>query len=103
KPDGCYLITGAFGGFGMVLAEWLADCGAQHLMLTSRNGPATPEAEDFLAKLRRRGVDVQVVLADAGSQEDVKRLLTEISSAGYPLKGGFHLAMGICSPPLRPV
>ena len=21
--DGCYLITGAFGGFGKVIAEWL--------------------------------------------------------------------------------
>jgi acyl transferase domain-containing protein/NADPH:quinone reductase-like Zn-dependent oxidoreductase/SAM-dependent methyltransferase/acyl carrier protein len=95
KPDGCYLITGAFGGFGKVLAEWLADCGARHLVLTSRNGPATPEAEAFLVKLRGRGVDAQVVLADAGSPEDVKRLLTEISSAGHPLKGVFHLAMVI--------
>jgi len=100
KPDGCYLITGAFGGFGKVLAEWLADCGARHLVLTSRNGPATPEAEDFLAKLRGRGVDVQVVLADAGSPEDVKQLLTEISSAGHPLKGVFHLAMVIDDAPL---
>jgi acyl transferase domain-containing protein/NADPH:quinone reductase-like Zn-dependent oxidoreductase/SAM-dependent methyltransferase/acyl carrier protein len=100
KPDGCYLITGAFGGFGKVLAEWLADCGARHLVLTSRNGPATPEAEDFLAKLRGRGVDVQVVLADAGSPEDVKRLMTEISLAGHPLKGVFHLAMVIDDAPL---
>ena len=100
KPDGCYLITGAFGGFGQVLAEWLTDCGARHLVLTSRNGPATPEAEEFLAKLRARGVDVQVVLADAGSPEDVKRLLTQISSAGNPLKGVFHLAMVIDDAPL---
>jgi NADPH:quinone reductase-like Zn-dependent oxidoreductase/acyl carrier protein len=100
KPDGCYLITGAFGGFGKVLAEWLADCGARHLVLSSRNGPATPDAEDFLAKLRGRGVDVQVVCADAGSPEDVRRLLTEISAAGHPLKGVFHLAMVIDDAPL---
>src|SRR4029078_10946614 len=25
KPDGAYLITGAFGGFGKVVARWLAD------------------------------------------------------------------------------
>src|SRR6202035_2867810 len=58
------------------------------------------EAEDFLAKLSGRGVDVQVVLADAGSPEDVKRLLTEISLAGHPLKGVFHLAMVIDDAPL---
>lgn len=100
KPDGAYLITGAFGGFGKVLAEWLADCGAKHLVLTSRSGAATPEAEAFLIKLRERGVDAQVVRADAGSPEDVKRLMTEIASAGHPLKGVFHLAMVIDDAPI---
>ncbi|MEO5720310.1 MAG: SDR family NAD(P)-dependent oxidoreductase [Chthoniobacterales bacterium] len=100
KPDGSYLITGAFGGFGKVLAEWLVDRGARHLVLTSRNGPTTPEAEEFLTKLRGRGVEVQVVQANSGSADDVKRLLAEISSAGHPLKGVFHLAMVIDDAPL---
>lgn len=100
KPDGAYLITGAFGGFGKVLAEWLADCGAKHLVLTSRSGAATPEAEAFVAKLAARGVDVQVVKADSGSSEDVKRLLAGVSKAGHPLKGVFHLAMVIDDAPM---
>ena len=100
KPDDTYLITGAFGGFGKVLAEWLADCGAKHLVLTSRNGAATPAAEAFLIKLRARGVDVQVVKADAGSQADVKRLLGDILSLGIPLRGVFHLAMAIDDAPM---
>ena len=29
KPEGCYLITGAFGGFGKVLAQWLVEGGAR--------------------------------------------------------------------------
>ena len=100
KPDGCYLITGAFGGFGKVLAEWLADCGAKHLVLTSRSGPTTPEADAFLAKLRARGVHVQVVLADAGSPEDIRRVLTGIAATDWPLRGVFHLAMVIDDAPL---
>ena len=100
KPDGTYLITGAFGGFGKVMAEWLADCGAKHLVLTSRNGAATPAAEAFLIKLRARGVDVQVVKADAGSKADVKSLLGDISSLGIPLRGVFHLAMAIDDAPM---
>ena len=100
NPDGAYLITGAFGGFGKVLAEWLADCGAKHLVLSSRNGASTPEAEAFLVKLRARGVHVRVVHADAGSPEDVKRLLAGISAARCPLKGVFHLAMVIDDAPL---
>ena len=53
KPDGCYLITGAFGGFGKVLAEWLVKCGARHLVLSSRSGASTPEAEAFVAEPAR--------------------------------------------------
>ena len=78
KPDGSYLITGAFGGFGKVLAEWLVDCGARHLVLSSRSGAATPEAEAFWQNLHERGVEVRVVQADVGSPDDVKRLLAEI-------------------------
>jgi NADPH:quinone reductase-like Zn-dependent oxidoreductase/acyl carrier protein len=99
-PDGCYLITGAFGGFGKVLAEWLADCGAKRLVLTGRSGAATPEADAFLAKIRGRDVEVNVLKADAGSPEDVTRVLAEIARAGHPLKGIFHLAMVIDDAPI---
>ena len=47
SPTACYLITGAFGGFGKVLAEWLVKCGARHLVLTQsqrRCDPGRPEA-----------------------------------------------------------
>ena len=63
NPEGCYLITGAFGGFGKVLAQWLVEGGARHLVLTSRGGAATPDAETFVQSLRKRGVDVKVVHA----------------------------------------
>jgi acyl transferase domain-containing protein/acyl carrier protein len=100
KPDGCYLITGAFGGFGKVLAEWLGKCGARHLVLSSRNGAATPEAEAFVRNLRGRNVNVKVMRADAGSAEDVSRLLEEIRAGDQPLRGVFHLAMVIDDAPL---
>jgi NADPH:quinone reductase-like Zn-dependent oxidoreductase/SAM-dependent methyltransferase/acyl carrier protein len=100
NPDGAYLITGAFGGFGKVMAEWLADCGAKHLVLTSRSGASTPAATAFVSKLRARGVDVQVIKADAGSAMDVKRVLGDIASLGHPLRGVFHLAMVIDDAPM---
>ena len=100
KADGCYLITGAFGGFGRVVAEWLADCGARHLVLTGRSGASTSEAEEFLTKIRSRGVEVKVLKGDAGSPDDVERVLSEISAAGHELKGLFHLAMVIDDAPI---
>ena len=100
KGEGAYLITGAFGGFGKVLANWLVDCGAKRLVLTSRSAGSMPENEAFVKLLRDRGAGVQVVNADAGVAADVERLMTEIRAAGHPLKGVFHLAMVIDDAPL---
>ncbi|HEV7868194.1 MAG TPA: SDR family NAD(P)-dependent oxidoreductase, partial [Chthoniobacteraceae bacterium] len=100
RADGSYLITGAFGGFGKVLAQWLVQGGAKHLVLTSRSGAATPEAEAFVDDLRAREVDVRVVKADVGSAKDVTRLLAESRQGAQPLRGVFHLAMVIDDAPL---
>jgi len=100
KSDACYLITGAFGGFGKVIANWLVNCGARHLVLSSRNGASTPEAEAFVNGLLDRKVTVQIVKADAGSPNDIARLLAEIGGKTQPLRGIFHLAMFIDDAPL---
>lgn len=100
KSDGCYLITGAFGGFGKVLAQWLVESGARHLVLSSRSGAASPEAAAFVESLRQRGVEVRVVKADAGSARDVAAIFKEIDASGQPLRGLFHLAMVIDDAPL---
>jgi NAD(P)-dependent dehydrogenase (short-subunit alcohol dehydrogenase family)/acyl carrier protein len=100
KGDGTYLITGAFGGYGKVLARWLVDCGARHLVLASRSGAATPEAENFVNELKKREVAVRVIAADVSSPNDVRRLFAEIDASGQPLRGLFHLAMVIDDAPL---
>jgi acyl transferase domain-containing protein/NADPH:quinone reductase-like Zn-dependent oxidoreductase/SAM-dependent methyltransferase/acyl carrier protein len=100
KPDGAYLITGGLGGFGRVLADWLVECGARHLVLSSRKGASTPEAVAFVEKLRSRGVETKIINADIGSPQDVKLLTRQAQSASTPLKGIFHLAMVIDDAPL---
>jgi NADPH:quinone reductase-like Zn-dependent oxidoreductase/acyl carrier protein len=100
KADGTYLITGGFGGFGKVIADWLVAGGARHLALTSRSGASTPEAQAFVQKLQDRGVSVQVVKADIGKPADVARLIDEVRSNGVPLHGIFHLAMVIDDAPM---
>ena len=100
KSEGSYLITGAFGGYGKVLARWLVEAGARHLVLTSRSGASNPEAAEFVAELEDRGVDVVVVSADVSAPDDVKRLFAEIKSGEQPLRGLFHLAMVIDDAPL---
>ncbi|MBV8968527.1 MAG: SDR family NAD(P)-dependent oxidoreductase, partial [Verrucomicrobia bacterium] len=100
RSDGAYLITGAFGGFGKVLARWLVRSGARHLVLTSRSGAATPEAEAFLDELRALDTEVKVVRADVGVAKDLERLMSEVRALNQPLRGIFHLAMVIDDAPL---
>ena len=83
-----------------MLARWLVDCGARHLVLTSRSGASSPEASKFVEDLQDRGVEVRVVSADVGAPDDVRRLLEEIKSGAQPLRGLFHLAMVIDDAPL---
>ena len=101
QQNGSYLITGAFGGFGKVIARWLVECGARQLVLASRSGAAAPEAESFVEDLRARGVNVRVAKADVSSPSDVTRLMAEIRESDQPLKGVFHLAMVIDDAPLN--
>src|SRR5260370_9551617 len=93
KPDGCYLITGAFGGYGKVLARWLVECGARHLVLTSRSGASTPAVARFVNDLEERGVDVRPVAADISAPADVRPLFAGTESLGRPLRAPFYLAL----------
>jgi acyl transferase domain-containing protein/NADPH:quinone reductase-like Zn-dependent oxidoreductase/NAD(P)-dependent dehydrogenase (short-subunit alcohol dehydrogenase family)/SAM-dependent methyltransferase/acyl carrier protein len=100
KPDGCYLITGAFGGFGKVIANWLVQSGARHLILSSRSGASTSEANEFVNSLREREVAVHIVKGDVSSPNDVVNLFAEVRKIGKRLRGIFHLAMVIDDAPL---
>jgi acyl carrier protein len=37
RPDGAYVVTGAFGGAGRLVARWLLERGARHLVLVGRS------------------------------------------------------------------
>ncbi len=88
SPKGCYLIYGGSGALGGVLARWLADRGARHLVLASRS----PAPESTLAPLRDRGVAVEAVRSDLGEPADVEALVGRLAAAEPPLKGVIHAA-----------
>jgi NADPH:quinone reductase-like Zn-dependent oxidoreductase/thioesterase domain-containing protein/acyl carrier protein len=91
--DATYLITGAFGGVGLTVAEWLADHGARHLVLISRGGAQSPLAHEMLAKLRARGVNVRDVRCDVADAEEMNLMMEAIRREMPRLAGVFHLAM----------
>ncbi len=61
-----FLVTGAFGGLGRFITEWLVGRGVRNLVLSGRTAVAT----DWIDRLRGDGVTVRVEacdLADAGA------------------------------------
>jgi acyl transferase domain-containing protein/NADPH:quinone reductase-like Zn-dependent oxidoreductase len=96
-----YLVTGAFGGFGIALTKWMAQEGAQHLVLTGRKGAATEEAKRLVVELEALGVKVAPVAADVASKEDMRALFERIDREMPPLKGVFHTAAVLDDAPLE--
>ena len=95
RPDRAYLVTGGLGGIGCAVAEWLADRGAETIVLNGRREP-DPAAEDTIRALRERGVTVQVELADVSDSAAVDRMLARIDRDLPPLGGVIH-SVGVLS------
>ncbi|AOS63727.1 acyl transferase domain-containing protein/acyl carrier protein [Actinoalloteichus hymeniacidonis] len=74
-PRGTVLITGGTGGLGAHLARWAASHGADRLVLTSRQGIATPGAEALRAELGATGVAVTVAACDVADRSALAELL----------------------------
>ena len=89
---GSYLITGAFGGFGLKLALWLAKNGVKHLVLVGRSGAASTEAKETLALLRDAGVQVMEVKVDISDGNQVANLIAKVQQEFPSLVGVFHTA-----------
>lgn len=52
--SGTHVITGGLGGFGLELAHWLYECGADKLVLTSRSVPKTGHQIRRLSALKKK-------------------------------------------------
>ncbi|MGC4059466.1 MAG: SDR family NAD(P)-dependent oxidoreductase [Aquabacterium sp.] len=89
-PDGCYLITGGLGGLGLLLASWLVEQGARHLLLMGRHAP-NPDAAAAIALLSEMGARIQVLLADVADADALAHAMAE-ALPHPPLRGVFHAA-----------
>lgn len=89
RPDGTYLITGGLGGIGLILARWLVDRGARHLVLVGRSG-ASASARAILDDFESQGVRVLTPPVDIASPQAVEKLVGEIQRTLPPLRGILH-------------
>jgi acyl transferase domain-containing protein/NADPH:quinone reductase-like Zn-dependent oxidoreductase/NAD(P)-dependent dehydrogenase (short-subunit alcohol dehydrogenase family)/acyl carrier protein len=92
-PDRTHLVTGGLGGFGLATARWLVNRGARNLVLLSRSGPTTEEAQDALRQFDEIGVRVLAVSCDVSDKAALQQLLLRVKSEMPPLAGVMHAAM----------
>lgn len=83
-----YLVTGGLGALGLQVAQYLASCGAKHLLLTGRSGISTDDQRTALQALGDAGVKVDVVAADISKADDVAWVL----AMAPRLRGVVHAA-----------
>ena len=91
-PRGTVLVTGGTGALGAHVARWLARCGAEHLVLTSRRGQDAPGVAELVAELTALGARVTVAACDTADRQALADLLQRLDDEGPPLRSVFHTA-----------
>ena len=89
REEGTYLVTGGLGEIGLKVAGWLSDQGAGTIVLNGRREP-DDSGRVAVESLRRRGVTVQVEIADIADADAVQGMLRRIESGLPPLAGVIH-------------
>ncbi|MFH8978998.1 SDR family NAD(P)-dependent oxidoreductase, partial [Streptomyces sp. NPDC017890] len=91
QPRGTVLVTGGTGALGAHVATWLAQHGAEHLVLTSRRGPAADGAAALEARLTGLGARVTVAACDVTDRDALAALLDSLPG-DQPLSAVVHTA-----------
>ncbi|HEU5476071.1 MAG TPA: SDR family NAD(P)-dependent oxidoreductase, partial [Actinophytocola sp.] len=87
SPHGTVLVTGGTGAIGGRLARWLAERGAERVVLASRRGPDAPGAAELAAELTALGTVVVLAACDVADRGQLADLL-----ARYPVTAVLHAA-----------
>ena len=110
RDDRSYLVTGGLGGLGILVAGWLVQRGARHLVLTGRRGLPARETWDQLApeseiahraaavkSLEAAGAEVCVYAADTADEAAMRPLFESFGASLPPLGGILHAAADLSS------
>lgn len=89
SAESTYLITGAFGGLGRIVARWLVDEGARKLVLLGRAKSDDPDRRAFVASLEELGATCETLAVDLNDRD---ALLNALDQRVTPVNGVIHAA-----------
>ena len=95
--EGSYLVTGGFGGLGLLVARWLAERGARNIGLLGRHPQAGTPA---LREIEALGARVVPLAGDVCDAAAVERAVAALEDGGAPLRGVLHLAAHLDAAPI---
>jgi acyl transferase domain-containing protein len=90
-PNASYLITGGLGGLGLLVARWMSERGARHLVLTGRSG-ASPSALAVIHEMEEKGTRVVVAQGDVSDRAHLDDVFSRFGHTLPPLRGVVHSA-----------
>ena len=89
RTDATYLITGGFGGLGLLVARWLVEHGAQHVALLGRRPNMSAPGVRAIVAL---GAQVIGLAGDVADRAALQTAVAQIARQAPPVRGVLHLA-----------
>jgi NADPH:quinone reductase-like Zn-dependent oxidoreductase/SAM-dependent methyltransferase/acyl carrier protein len=89
--DATYLITGGLAGLGLLVAQWMVEQGARHLVLTGRSQPSEQSLQ-VIRGLEQKGAEVVVAQGDVSDRSHLQEVFSKFGCGLPPLRGIVHSA-----------
>lgn len=100
RGDATYLITGGFGGLGLLVALWMAQNGARHIALLGRHPDTSSRA---VKQVEAAGARVIALAGDVADEATMQAHLDGLVREAPPLRGIIHAAADLSVAPIAEI
>lgn len=92
KNNAAYIVTGGWGGLGIETLRWLAEHDARNIIVLSRNGSSSPQAQSIMSELKSKGVCILDERVDISDHIALIQAIDRCKAVFPEIKGVIHSA-----------